>query len=78
MVDYTFSPAPFFDLFGDVSFHFHDVRRYNVVFSHKQTYELHINASCKAKVLGGNYFHVNMETSKGYTCVFVVSCVFLY
>ena len=25
-----------FDLFGDVSFHFHDARRWNVVFSHQK------------------------------------------
>ena len=52
-----------FNLFSDVNFHFHDVGLCNVVFSH-QTYEIHVNASGKFKVLGGISFHVMAENWK--------------
>ena len=50
-----------YDLFVDVSFHFNDVRRSNVVFSH---YKVHGNASITVKVLGGISYHVMVEILK--------------
>ena len=47
--------------FGDVSFHFHDVGRCNVVFSHQNPTKKHLNASVTVKVLGGISCHVMAE-----------------
>ena len=44
------------NLFGEVSFHFHDVRRCNVV-----TYEIYVNTSITVKILGGISFRVMTE-----------------
>ena len=53
-----------FDFFGDASFHFRNVRRCNVVFSHKKPHEIHVNASMTVKILGGISFHVMAENWK--------------
>ena len=46
------------DLFGDVSFHCHNVRRCNVVFFASKPYEIHVNASVTVplKFLAGFLF----------------------
>ena len=63
-----------FDLFGDVSFHPMTLNGITL-FSRIKSYEIHINASIKIKVLGGISCHVMaaLATSEGYTCLFVVS-----
>ena len=47
-----------YDLFGDRSFHFHDVRRCNII--SQKSYEIHVNVSITIKVLGGVSFHVTV------------------
>ena len=44
------------DLFSDVKFNFHDVRRCNVVFSHQILTKIHVNASIIVKFLAGFLF----------------------
>ena len=53
-----------FDLFDDVSFHFHNVRRCNVVFSRQKTHEIYVKASVTVQVLGEISFHVMTEKWK--------------
>ena len=51
-----------FDLFDDVSFQFHGLRWCNVVFLHKKTCDIHVNASF-TKFLAG-FPHVMAENWK--------------
>ena len=50
-----------FDLLGDVSFHFHDIKRCNVFFFRITTYKVHVNTSVTVKDLGGISNHVMAE-----------------
>ena len=66
-----------FDLFGDVSFHFHVVRWCNVVFSHQKHMKYRQTPQLQSK-FWRDFFSCNggkLATSKGYTCLFVVSCM---
>ena len=53
-----------FDLFDDVSFHFHDVRQCNVVFSHQKLAKCIWTLLLQSKFLEGLFFHVMAENWK--------------
>ena len=57
-------------LFGDVGFHFYNVRMVKRRFLASKAHEIHLNSFVTVKDLGGIFFHVlaeNWEKSKGYT-----------